>query len=82
MLPSRFEIVVFGEETRPAYDRVHLSEFFAGKSADDLSMAPADWYTSNNITLHLGDPVQSIDRINKTVYSHHGHYRELTIILF
>lgn len=71
-LSQPFEIVVFGEETRPAYDRVHLSEFFAGKSADDLSMAPADWYSSNNITLHLGDPVQSIDRINKTVHSHLG----------
>jgi nitrite reductase (NADH) large subunit len=69
---GQFEIVVFGEETRPAYDRVHLSEFFAGKSADDLSMAPADWYSSNNIVLHLGDPVQHIDRINKTVYSHLG----------
>ncbi len=68
----QFEIVVFGEETRPAYDRVHLSEFFAGKSANDLSMVPADWYTSNNILLHLGDPVQRIDRINKTIHSHLG----------
>lgn len=69
---NQFEIVVFGEETRPAYDRVHLSEFFAGKSAEDLSMAPADWYASNNIQLHLGDPIQRIDRDNKTVYSHLG----------
>ena len=69
---KQFKIVVFGEETRPAYDRVHLSEFFADKSADDLSMASADWYASNNIILHLGDPVQRIDRINKTVYSHLG----------
>jgi nitrite reductase (NADH) large subunit len=69
---QHFEIIVFGEETRPAYDRVHLSEFFAGKSADDLSMAPADWYSSNNIVLHLGDPVQLIDRNNKTVNSHLG----------
>jgi nitrite reductase (NADH) large subunit len=68
----KFRIVVFGEETRPAYDRVHLSEFFAGKSADDLSMAPADWYSSNNIVLHLGDPVQHIDRVNKTIHSHLG----------
>ena len=68
----QFEIIVFGEETRPAYDRVHLSEFFAGKSADDLSLAPADWYSSNNIVLHLSDPVQQIDRLNKTVYSHLG----------
>ena len=67
-----FNLVVFGEETRPAYDRVHLSEYFSGKSADDLSMAPASWYTDNNIKLHLGDPVIKIDTVNKTVLSHAG----------
>ncbi len=66
------EVVVFGEEIRPAYDRVHLSEFFAGKSADDLSMAPEAWYRDNNIRLHLGDPVQQIDRFNKTIHTFHG----------
>ena len=25
---THIELVVFGEEPRPAYDRVHLSEFF------------------------------------------------------
>jgi len=69
---QQFQITVFGEEIRPAYDRVHLSEFFSGKSAEDLSMAPASWYADNNITLHLGDPVQHIDRINKKVKSFHG----------
>ena len=67
-----FEIIVFCEESRPAYDRVHLSEYFSGKSADQLSLAPVEWYQSNNIRLHLGDPVTRIDRINKIVYSHHG----------
>ncbi len=71
-LPHQFELVVFGEETRPAYDRVHLSEYFAGKTADDLLMAPASWYADNNITLYLGDPVKSIDRNNKTILSHSG----------
>ncbi len=66
------QIVIFGEEIRPAYDRVHLSEFFAGKSADDLSLASKDWYLQNNITLHLGDPVSSIDRSAKKVRSHKG----------
>lgn len=65
-------IVVFGEEVRPAYDRVHLSEYFAGKTANDLLLADANWYSENQITLHLGDPVQSIDRENKTVHSFHG----------
>lgn len=67
-----FELTVFGEEMRPAYDRVHLSEYFAGKSADDLTLAPAEWYISNGISLHLGDPVQSIDRVHKTVHSFKG----------
>lgn len=66
------ELIVFGEELRPAYDRVHLSEYFAGKSADDLTLAPAEWYAAKGIRLHLGDPVQSIDRANKTVHSFTG----------
>lgn len=70
--PSQFQITVFGEEIRPAYDRVHLSEYFAGKSAEDLTMAPASWYAENNITLHLGDPVAQINRDAKTVDSHKG----------
>ncbi|HSU51961.1 MAG TPA: FAD-dependent oxidoreductase, partial [Segetibacter sp.] len=69
---SSLSITVFGEEIRPAYDRVHLSEYFAGKTAEDLTMAPAQWYAENNIKLHHGDPVQSIDRSNKTVHSFHG----------
>jgi nitrite reductase (NADH) large subunit len=69
---SDLELVVFGEETRPAYDRVHLSEYFSGKSADDLTLASPDWYEVNNIRLHLGDPVHSIDRSNKTILSHLG----------
>jgi len=40
---GQFEIVVFGEEARPAYDRVHLSDYFYGKSAEELSLVPADW---------------------------------------
>ncbi len=31
-------------EPRAAYDRVQLSGFFSGKSAEDLSIADADWF--------------------------------------
>ncbi len=70
--PQQFSLTVFGEEVRPAYDRVHLSEYFAGKSPEELLMAPASWYAENNITLHLGDPVAQINREEKTVDSHKG----------
>ena len=69
---SNFNIVVFGEEPRPAYDRVHLSEYFNGKSAEQLSMSSGSWYADNDITLHLADPVQEINRTNKTVHSLSG----------
>ncbi|MCO4294107.1 nitrite reductase large subunit NirB [Solitalea sp. MAHUQ-68] len=69
---EKFNLIVFGEEPRVAYDRVHLSEFFSGKSADDLSMADVNWYIDNNITLHLGDPIKEINRETQTIYSFKG----------
>lgn len=71
-LQDTYDITVFGEEPRPAYDRVHLSEYFSGKTADDLLMAPRVWYAENNITLYTGDPVVSINRKDKTVTSASG----------
>ncbi len=37
-------IVTFCEESVPAYDRVHLSEYFSGKDAAALSLASFEWY--------------------------------------
>ncbi len=68
-----FKITVFGEEPLPAYDRVHLSEYFSGKTAEDLSMAPISWYIENGIELFLGDLITDIDLVNKTVTSHKGN---------
>ena len=69
---ENFNLAVFGEETRPAYDRVHLSEYFVDGNADKLSMAPFEWYLEKNITIHLGDPIYKIDREKKTVCSSKG----------
>lgn len=66
------EIVVYGEEPRPAYDRVHLSSYFTGTTAEDLLMAPASWYSDNNIVLHTGQLVIEIDRHNKMIRTHTG----------
>ncbi|MDO3627753.1 nitrite reductase large subunit NirB [Mucilaginibacter sp. BT774] len=69
---SGFQIIVFGEESRRAYDRVHLSEYFNGKSADDLSMSSETWYADNGIQLYLDDPIQEINRSEKTIHSLKG----------
>ena len=67
---EKYQITVFGEEPRRAYDRVHLSEYFAGKSADDLSMSTLDWYAENNIILNTSELITDINREHKTVHTH------------
>lgn len=69
---DHFDIIVFGEEPRVAYDRVHLSEYFGSKTIEELTMAPLDWYIDHRITIHTGDPIQYINRDLKTVHSFHG----------
>lgn len=69
---QRITLTVFGEEPRVAYDRVHLSAYFDGKTADELTLAPINWYADNGIQLYLTDPVVDIDRERKEVRSHHG----------
>ncbi|WP_026714479.1 nitrite reductase large subunit NirB [Flavobacterium daejeonense] len=67
---EKYQITVFGEEPRRAYDRVHLSEYFAGKTAEDLSMSTATWYEENNIILNTSELVIDINKENKTITTH------------
>lgn len=70
---ENYQITVFGEEPRRAYDRVHLSEYFGGKSADDLSMSTLSWYDDNNIELNISELVVGLDKENKTITTHLGN---------
>src|SRR5437016_801098 len=72
---SEWEIVVFGEEPRPAYDRVNLSSYFTGATEADLSLAPPDFATRAGVTVHLGDPLTDIDVRNHTLTSASGQER-------
>ncbi|MDR6843434.1 nitrite reductase large subunit NirB [Flavobacterium granuli] len=67
---ENYQITVFGEEPRRAYDRVHLSEYFAGKSADDLSLSTTSWYKENNIILNTSELITDINREQKTIHTH------------
>ena len=48
-------LVVVGEEPEPAYDRVHLSQLFAGESPQSLTLDGADKYEAVSYT-HLTLP--------------------------
>jgi len=71
-IKDTYDIVTFCEEDRPAYDRVHLTEFFSGKTAEDLSMVTDGFFEENNIKIHLGDKAVEINKANKFVTSAKG----------
>ncbi len=69
---GNYKIIVFGEEPRPAYDRVHLSAFFENKDAKALELAPTNWYIDHNIELVTNEYVNTIQRDSKTISTASG----------
>ena len=66
-LTETYDVVVVGEEPRPAYDRVALTSFFAAGSADELSLLPEGAYDDPRVRLVLGTTVTGLDRETRTV---------------
>jgi nitrite reductase (NADH) large subunit len=64
---TAFEVVVLAEEPRAAYDRVYLSSYFSGKTAEDLSLVKGDFFNEQDIALHLNTRAVAIDRAARTV---------------
>lgn len=69
---EQYQIITFCEEPRVAYDRVHLSAFFTGTTAQELSLVEDGFFERHGITIHIGDKAASIDRAAKTVTSTKG----------
>src|SRR5215210_5204493 len=69
---AEWDIVTFCEEGRPAYDRVGLSSFFTGASAEELSLVAPGFFDQLGLTVHVGDAVASIDRDASEVVSTQG----------
>jgi nitrite reductase (NADH) large subunit len=77
--PGTWRITVLGEETRPAYDRVALSSYVDGKSAEELTLPVT---ADPLVQLHLGDPAVALDRDARVVRTASGrelHYDALVL---
>ncbi|MBH8578946.1 nitrite reductase large subunit NirB [Bisbaumannia pacifica] len=77
----RYAITVFGEERHLAYDRVHLSEYFAGRDAESLALSTADYYAEHGIELRLDEAVIAIDRNKGEVVTPRGRYPYHRLVL-
>lgn len=64
---SKFQVTVLSAEPRMAYDRVHLSEYFSGKTAQDLSLTTKEEYDQWQVDIKTNAKVTNIDRQNNQV---------------
>jgi nitrite reductase (NADH) large subunit len=67
-----YRLLVFGEEPRPAYDRVHLSEYFENQDAKALELAPASWYKENAIELITNHRITDVKNETKEIHTISG----------
>ncbi|HEY4186892.1 MAG TPA: nitrite reductase large subunit NirB [Polyangia bacterium] len=67
-----FDVTIFAEESRRAYDRVYLSTFFDGKTAEDLTLGQPGQYEAAGFRLILGDKATRLDREAKLVTAQSG----------
>ncbi len=67
-LDPKAKIDIFAEEKYLYYPRPNLIEFLAGHIPQDSLFAfSKEWYENQNIDLHLGEPIKTIDPDSKEV---------------
>ncbi|USD67559.1 nitrite reductase large subunit NirB [Vibrio sp. SCSIO 43136] len=66
------EIVTFSEEPRLAYDRVQLTSYLTGKTAEDLAMTDEAYYQANGISYVMNEKVTKLDTDAKQVVTASG----------
>ncbi len=69
---EQYDIVTFSEEPRLAYDRVQLSAYFSGSTAEDLMLTSESYYHENGVNYVLNDKVVEIDHANNKVVTASG----------
>ncbi len=74
-------VTVLGEEPRPAYDRVQLSSYFSGKTADELSLVDTGFFAKNGIALNLSERAVAIDRELRRVRTSGGRDLDYDILV-
>ena len=73
---TQLDVVVLSAEPRLAYDRVHLSEYFSGKTANELALTTPEYYQQHNIKFALNANVVNINKLAKSVTTEAGEVFE------
>jgi nitrite reductase (NADH) large subunit len=68
----RWRVTVLSEEPRRAYDRVSISSYFDGTTAEGLDLVPHGCYGNRGYELRLDEAVTGIDRAARAVVTSRG----------
>ncbi len=69
---DNYQLITFSEEPRLAYDRVQLSAYFSGATAEDLAMTDEGYYREHGVDFILNDKVVEIKAAEKCVVTASG----------
>jgi nitrite reductase (NADH) large subunit len=69
---EQYEVITFSEEPRLAYDRVQLSKYFSGSTAEDLALTSEGYYQEKGVNYVLNDKVVEINSDEKYVVTANG----------
>lgn len=71
--PDTYEIVIYGNEPRPNYNRIMLSKVLQGEhSLQDIIINDWTWYAEHHIRLCTGETVHRIDTRGKYIETESG----------
>ena len=80
--PDLYDISIFGAEPHPNYNRILLSPVLSGEQTiDQIILNDLDWYTQNNIRLHISKTVTQINRKERYVLAEDGTKEEYDRLL-
>ncbi|MGL9774788.1 MAG: NAD(P)/FAD-dependent oxidoreductase, partial [Sodalis sp. (in: enterobacteria)] len=72
-LAMQYHIVLFGDKPVEAYDRVHSTNYFAGRNARALSLVTLGFMGEHDIDLRTGNGIVAIDRKRRCVRNDAAH---------
>jgi len=67
-----YHVVTFSEESRLAYDRVMLTSYFTGNTAEDLALTTPQAYDEQGVEYYVNAQITEINRANKTLQTATG----------
>ncbi|MFX3651468.1 MAG: nitrite reductase large subunit NirB [Paenibacillus sp.] len=71
--PDTYEIIIYGNEPRPNYNRIMLSKVLQGEhSLQDIIINDWSWYAEHQIRLCAGETVHRIDTRGKYIETESG----------